>query len=273
MSYQSVIVGGYLCGIDVASFQAADVSSKTVVEESHVWRAIIKREMPQFVVDDEIWSDSRQWPLIVKCFGSLSRAILSRTCIVKVSKASDLECLDVCLRRSAKTRSSHIDKGGLAAYVLVGDFIFNRDGPSPRFPFRAGEAPRGLPAGELEMKVYVNSEASIMLGAKYYALGGRLAEVDAAVSFTTNLASVESRTKVSFQGGHLSINGSEQVALKGLCRHSPDDEASRVTASSLCVMSLTDGHPQGPSQLAAALNIDVGVKRYPRAHSISAHML
>eukprot|EP00928_Gymnodinium_smaydae_P048843 TRINITY_DN3270_c0_g2_i1.p1 TRINITY_DN3270_c0_g2~~TRINITY_DN3270_c0_g2_i1.p1 ORF type:complete len:274 (-),score=27.57 TRINITY_DN3270_c0_g2_i1:360-1181(-) len=264
MYFQSSDVVDYLNGIDIVRLQGVDTSTKGCICTSAVWHTIIQRELPQFEVSDDLWCDLKLTHLIVRCFGFLSRAVLSRTCVVKITSKSDLERLETCLSKAAATRTSHVAAGGRIACVLVGDFLFTERGKGTKFRFNGNgqDVLGGLPAGQLEVKVCVSDDGSISLGAKYYARGSRrcLAVREGAFEFTTNLLSVDSETKISFRQGRLSLDGTLRKALHGLCPMVP----SSRTGASLCVVSLTDGPPDGPSQLAAALNMDAPARHGQR---------
>eukprot|EP00928_Gymnodinium_smaydae_P092892 TRINITY_DN7686_c0_g4_i1.p1 TRINITY_DN7686_c0_g4~~TRINITY_DN7686_c0_g4_i1.p1 ORF type:complete len:281 (-),score=30.17 TRINITY_DN7686_c0_g4_i1:187-1029(-) len=276
MSFQSLHVGVFLRSSEMARFQGVDTWTRASINECAVWRTIIQRELPQFEVVDGLWRDVRLAPLIVKCFGFLSDAILATKCVVKIETASDLERLEACLRKAATTKVANVAAGRRIAYVLVGDFRFTRHGGGTRFPFASDEAHAlgGLPAGELEVKVCCTDEGSVLLGAKYYAVGrpSRVAMRAGALAFTTNLFSVNHETKVSFRQGHLAIDGTLRDALHGLRRIAPSQEADHLTGSSLCVVTLTEGPPTGPSELAAALGIDAP-STYKKAYNLNTLLL
>eukprot|EP00928_Gymnodinium_smaydae_P092887 TRINITY_DN7686_c0_g2_i1.p2 TRINITY_DN7686_c0_g2~~TRINITY_DN7686_c0_g2_i1.p2 ORF type:complete len:273 (-),score=32.66 TRINITY_DN7686_c0_g2_i1:1576-2394(-) len=260
MSFQSLHVGVFLRSSEMARFQGVDASTRASIHECAVWRTIVQRELPQFEVADGLWRDVRLGPLIVKSFGFLAEAIIATNGVVKIENAFDLERLEACLRKAASTRVANVAAGRRIAQVLVGDFHFARHGAGTRFPFNSDEAHvfGGLPAGELEVKVCVTDEGGILLGAKYHAVGrpSRVATSPGALAFTTNLCSVNHRAKVSFRQGHLAIDGTLRDALHGLRRIAPSQASAHLATTSLCVVSLTDGPPTGPSQLAAALGMD-----------------
>eukprot|EP00928_Gymnodinium_smaydae_P013004 TRINITY_DN14752_c0_g1_i1.p1 TRINITY_DN14752_c0_g1~~TRINITY_DN14752_c0_g1_i1.p1 ORF type:complete len:119 (-),score=12.88 TRINITY_DN14752_c0_g1_i1:569-925(-) len=116
----------------------------------------------------------------------------------------------------------------------------------------------------------VNAEGSVVLGAKYRLLGRRHGPaVEAGTStFTANLMSVDSGTNVSFREGLLRIDGTLREVLHGSLRMSHARGNEQQTPS-LCVLCLTDGSPRGPSQLAAALNMETLRTRQSSAPSPS----
>eukprot|EP00928_Gymnodinium_smaydae_P064375 TRINITY_DN4771_c0_g1_i11.p1 TRINITY_DN4771_c0_g1~~TRINITY_DN4771_c0_g1_i11.p1 ORF type:complete len:262 (-),score=38.00 TRINITY_DN4771_c0_g1_i11:490-1275(-) len=246
---------------DVFNLQGVNSTMKELIDETQSWRAIIKRELPNFKVSNGLWNDSRCRSMIVKCFGVLARGVISRESVIRATNANELEQLERCLSKAEKTRTSHFAKGGRAACTLVGHFDLSCDCQASSFAFNASRAAilGGLPAGDLIIKMCVNAEGSVVLGAKYRPLGRRQSPaVEAGTStFTANLMSVDSGTNVSFREGLLRIDGTLREVLHSSLRRGKGQPQS----PSLCVLCLTDGSPRGPSQLAAALNMDTRRKR------------
>eukprot|EP00928_Gymnodinium_smaydae_P075735 TRINITY_DN5874_c1_g2_i3.p1 TRINITY_DN5874_c1_g2~~TRINITY_DN5874_c1_g2_i3.p1 ORF type:complete len:274 (+),score=36.57 TRINITY_DN5874_c1_g2_i3:133-954(+) len=260
-------VAACLRSFDVGSLQAVDTTMKGLIDETQSWRTLIDKEMPSFEVDDVLWHDSRFRPLIVRCFNMLTHSVLPMKRVIKVTNANDLEHLDKCLKRAGNARASHLAKGGRASFALVGHFDLTPEGQASRFAFNTNDASImvGLTAGELIIKMYVNDLGSVMLGAKYRPRGRRhcLAVAAEKQSFTANLMSVDAAANVSFREGLLSLDGTLREVLPGSLRksHTHGTGTGRAQSSTLCVLCLTDGSPRGPSQLAAALNMEKRRKR------------
>eukprot|EP00928_Gymnodinium_smaydae_P009894 TRINITY_DN13709_c0_g1_i1.p1 TRINITY_DN13709_c0_g1~~TRINITY_DN13709_c0_g1_i1.p1 ORF type:complete len:273 (-),score=39.84 TRINITY_DN13709_c0_g1_i1:342-1160(-) len=264
------LVAPCLRSVDLAYLQSVDMTTKAIIAEADVWSTIVKREMPNFVVDENLVKNRALQHLIVSCFGFLSRAIMSAQCVVRVSSVSDLQVLDAKLRSAARARTAHIRGGGRAACVLVGDFLLARDSPSPRFPL---EQIQSLPlcgfyAGELQLKVCIE-DGKVMVGAKYREFDrlGRLGASQSNHVFTVDISSVNSATALSLRGARLSADGSLNIMPIGSCsyalgRRSVDPRK----VSSLCVVTLMDGDPQdATSQLANALSMELPSNRRPHA--------
>eukprot|EP00928_Gymnodinium_smaydae_P017314 TRINITY_DN1661_c0_g1_i7.p1 TRINITY_DN1661_c0_g1~~TRINITY_DN1661_c0_g1_i7.p1 ORF type:complete len:279 (-),score=39.76 TRINITY_DN1661_c0_g1_i7:408-1244(-) len=264
-------IAACLRSFEVRSLQAVDTTTKVLVDETQSWRIIIRRELPNFDVENGLWCDSSFRPMIVRCFQMLAQDVLPMKSIIKVTNAKELEQLERCLRKAEEARASHLVRGGRVSHALVGHFDLTREGQASRFAFDANEASLlgGLPAGELIVKMYVNDVGSVVLGAKYRPRGRRhcLGVEAGNCMFTANLMSVDCAAKVSFREGRLSLDGTLREVLPGSLRKSLPQGSGQTESSTLCVLCLTDGSPRGPSQLAAALNMDTRKKRSPTAPS------
>eukprot|EP00928_Gymnodinium_smaydae_P044294 TRINITY_DN2955_c0_g1_i1.p1 TRINITY_DN2955_c0_g1~~TRINITY_DN2955_c0_g1_i1.p1 ORF type:complete len:275 (+),score=29.86 TRINITY_DN2955_c0_g1_i1:76-900(+) len=265
-------VASYLRGVDVAYLQGIDVTTRALVGEHGVWPMIIKREMPYFVVGESLLGDCALQPLIVKCFGLLSTAIVSAKCVVNVSNASELQKLEDKLRRASQARRAHIGSGGRAAQVLVGDFGFTFESPSSRFPFKLEQSLSlcGMRAGELLLKILIKS-GKVMVGAKYHELRrrGNAAALQVGRDFMANISSVNSAANLSLRGARLSTDGKWKPLPIGSCCYAsnPGLQEPRCT-SSLCIVTLMDGSPEESEaalQTVNALSVDVLRGRHPRA--------
>eukprot|EP00928_Gymnodinium_smaydae_P017315 TRINITY_DN1661_c0_g1_i8.p1 TRINITY_DN1661_c0_g1~~TRINITY_DN1661_c0_g1_i8.p1 ORF type:complete len:276 (-),score=38.79 TRINITY_DN1661_c0_g1_i8:417-1244(-) len=266
-------IAACLRSFEVRHLQAVNATMNVLVDETQSWRTIIKRELPNLEVENGLWCDSSFRPMIVRCFQMLAQDVLPMKSIIKVTNAKELEQLERCLRKAVEARASHLARGGRVSYALVGHFDLAREGQASGFAFDANEASilGGLPAGELIVKMYVNDVGSVVLGAKYRPRGRRhcLGVEAGKFMFTANLMSVDSAANVSFREGRLSLDGTLREVLPGSLRKSLTQGAGQTRSSALCVLCLTDGSPRGPSQLAAALNMDTRKKRSSIAHSSS----
>eukprot|EP00928_Gymnodinium_smaydae_P044301 TRINITY_DN2955_c1_g1_i1.p1 TRINITY_DN2955_c1_g1~~TRINITY_DN2955_c1_g1_i1.p1 ORF type:complete len:268 (-),score=21.62 TRINITY_DN2955_c1_g1_i1:303-1106(-) len=257
----------FLRGVDVAFLQAADTNTRAAVCESRIWATVVRRDTPQFVVNETLLQDCALRPIVLKCCGLLSNVIFSDKCVVRVRTASDLQQLHVKLRSAMRTRTAHIDHGGNAACVLVSDFGLSLDSPSSRFPFGLEQSLPlcGLRAGELHLKLCLEDD-KVMLGAKYRERRrrGHVARRSNAV-FTANISSINSPVTLSIRGACLSADGSLKKIQCGVCTTVRRHESYKgMVPSSLCIVTLMDGSPNDDDpRLANALSLDAPTNRYP----------
>eukprot|EP00928_Gymnodinium_smaydae_P090614 TRINITY_DN7439_c0_g1_i1.p1 TRINITY_DN7439_c0_g1~~TRINITY_DN7439_c0_g1_i1.p1 ORF type:complete len:273 (-),score=37.71 TRINITY_DN7439_c0_g1_i1:321-1139(-) len=256
----------FLRGVDIAYLQAIDTATRTLLVEGEVWVTIVKRDMPHFVVDEELLKDGALQPLVVKCFGYLSNAIFSTRCVVNVSSVRYLQQLEAKLSNAVRTKRAHLGSGGRAACVLVGDFVLTRDSPSPWFPLKLDQSLPlcGFHAGGLQLKVCVE-DGNVMVGAKYRELerSSRDAAESSNHAFTANVSSVNSAATLSIRGACLSADGTLRRLPKGVCIYALSHGAMEpMCMSSLCVVTLMDGSPSDATyQVANALSIDALASR------------
>eukprot|EP00928_Gymnodinium_smaydae_P084269 TRINITY_DN67533_c0_g1_i1.p1 TRINITY_DN67533_c0_g1~~TRINITY_DN67533_c0_g1_i1.p1 ORF type:complete len:274 (+),score=32.13 TRINITY_DN67533_c0_g1_i1:24-845(+) len=257
LMFSSLRVVDHLTGVDIAKAQSVDQSSKLFIDENDVWNLILKKELPDFVVSEEILRDSEQRPLLVRCYGILRRAI--RTLIVKVTTPRELRRLEACLKDAARTTASHTARGGNAAYMLVGRFDLASYGISSCFLFGSEQYPAfmGLRAGCLFLKISFKHGA-MSLGGRYHEAGAAHVDTARTLSFRANVASVEPAAGFSFQEAHLILDERFRRLEHGFCNLVRDHEAQdRSLISWLCVISLRDGSPQPiTSQSANSLSME-----------------
>eukprot|EP00928_Gymnodinium_smaydae_P044297 TRINITY_DN2955_c0_g2_i1.p1 TRINITY_DN2955_c0_g2~~TRINITY_DN2955_c0_g2_i1.p1 ORF type:complete len:273 (+),score=40.41 TRINITY_DN2955_c0_g2_i1:61-879(+) len=263
-------VASYLRGVDVAHLQGTDVTTRALVGESGIWPMITKSEMPCFVVGENLLRDCALQPLIVKCFGFLSTAILSANCVVNVSSASDLQKLEAKLRRASQARRAHLGSGGRVAHVLVGDFGFTFESPSTSFAFKDEQSLPlcGLQAGKLLLKVCVEG-GKVKVGAKYHELErrGHVGALQVSRDFTANVSSVNSVANLSLRGARLSPDGKLKPLPIGSCSYAFTHGSQEPRClSSMCIVALMDGSPEDAAlQTANALSVDARRHGHPRA--------
>eukprot|EP00928_Gymnodinium_smaydae_P073037 TRINITY_DN56308_c0_g1_i1.p1 TRINITY_DN56308_c0_g1~~TRINITY_DN56308_c0_g1_i1.p1 ORF type:complete len:278 (+),score=15.86 TRINITY_DN56308_c0_g1_i1:83-916(+) len=256
----------FLEGVDIAKVQRAEKFSKFSIDESNIWALILKRELPQFVVSEELLNGTHHRPLVLKCYGILRRAVLANTCIVEVISERALYRLEASLRSATRIVHSHIAEGGQAAYMLVGRFEFAYEGMSSSFPFGVAQYPSllGLRAGEMEMKLCLKGK-ELTIGAKYHELGARSVDTDTArtLNFTANVTSVNSAIALSFKEAPLILDGFLRRMEHGMCdvprNHRSQDQS---VMSALCVITIRDGSPRPlTNQIAVTLNMELVVDR------------
>eukprot|EP00928_Gymnodinium_smaydae_P055854 TRINITY_DN3932_c0_g1_i1.p1 TRINITY_DN3932_c0_g1~~TRINITY_DN3932_c0_g1_i1.p1 ORF type:complete len:281 (-),score=27.80 TRINITY_DN3932_c0_g1_i1:169-1011(-) len=238
-------ISDFLHGIDIASLQTVDTLTRGLVARGEIWLSVVKRELPQLVVDQNLVKSFR--PLVLRCFGILRRSVLSANCVLRINSESELMRLERCLLNAAQAAANHMASGGREVHLLVGDFNFKQGAQTTRFPFvERKDSLCGLPSGELGVKMcIVNGE--VWLGALYRQGEGNepVVFVGHSLMFKAKLTSVNASMCVSFRGASLKLDGRVSKVPGALCSEALLRATQQQTDTSvLCVAALLDAQPE-----------------------------
>eukprot|EP00928_Gymnodinium_smaydae_P100810 TRINITY_DN9983_c1_g1_i1.p1 TRINITY_DN9983_c1_g1~~TRINITY_DN9983_c1_g1_i1.p1 ORF type:complete len:317 (-),score=34.91 TRINITY_DN9983_c1_g1_i1:85-921(-) len=235
---------------ELGSLQLANRATKVALDDSNIWEACVRRELPQLVVSPMLF-DGPERRSVLHCLAYLDRAILALNCVVNVDSAEDVRQLEGTLRSARSSADAHRAGGGNVAHVLVGSFgVAEEDSPCS-FAFGThGRPPLGTFApGRLHVKIKCNG-TDLRVGARYSTFA-RAAQAGASARdgtpFSLDLRSCGTTgARLSCRGCPLRTDGLLRRATFGMC-----ELKGQVVQPVVCVLTLTDGEPELQMPLVA----------------------
>eukprot|EP00928_Gymnodinium_smaydae_P091224 TRINITY_DN7492_c0_g1_i2.p1 TRINITY_DN7492_c0_g1~~TRINITY_DN7492_c0_g1_i2.p1 ORF type:complete len:270 (-),score=33.28 TRINITY_DN7492_c0_g1_i2:398-1207(-) len=240
-------VASFLGTVSVARWQAVNASTRKTfefVESDKMWMTCAANELPWMITDRIFFAEAHR-AAILRCHMLCCRANYALGPALEIKDAEAATLLARQLRIAYTACAAHKTFTGKNAHVLLGHFNMDRAPVGTLFHCGANGMPSigGLPAGVLEVHMYLDGGENLMLSMRY--------TVDVEWEFcrhvqaqhvrgTVDVASVDPGM-MSFCDAPLALDGSWNFAVIGRRVTVPTRSKAYEGQDMLCVLRMMEG--------------------------------